>query len=211
MAGHRTHRPALSSDADAHALAPSIFLCYSSCGPQHGKREAPCNIPSPSDVAHSVRARRKPAATQSDSEINTNSLLLKRSYCAGHPGGTRLWEPARVRSKVTLNAVPSRCSLCLPLSLKVSRARSQLSAGPGTWPCLAAAVSAGVCPSSEPVCIHRQAQHYKTSRFGLVHGAEWGIPPWGCCDLFASAVPLKRKQEADPQNPGICDMAKDLN
>lgn len=101
-AGRRTHRPALSSNADAHTLAPSIFLCYSSCGPQHGKREAPCNIPSLSDVAHSVRARRKPAATQSDSKINTNSLLLKRSYCAGHPGGTFLWEPTRVRSKVTL-------------------------------------------------------------------------------------------------------------
>lgn len=157
-AGCRTHWPALSSDADAHTLAPSILLCYSSCGPQHGKREAPCNIPSPSDVAHSVRARRKPVATQSDSKINTNSLLLKQSYCAGHPGGTRLWEPAHVQSKVTLNVAPSRYSLCLSPSLKASCARSQLSAGPSAWPCLAAAVSAGVCgvcPSSEPVCIHK--------------------------------------------------------
>lgn len=45
-------------------------------------------------------------------------------------------------------------------------------------------------------CLHPQA------KFGLGHGAEQGVPPRGCCDLLVSAVLLKRKQEADPQNPG---------
>lgn len=133
-------------------------------------------------------------ATQSDSKINMNPLLLKQSYCAGHPGGMCLWEPACAQSKVTLKAVLSCCPLCPLLFLKVSHARSQLSAGPGAWPCLVAAASAGVCPSSEPVCVHRQVQHAETSWFSLVHGSEWGLSSWGYCDLAVRAMALKRKQ-----------------
>lgn len=91
-----SHRPALSSDTE-HTLAPSIFLCYSSCGPQHGKPETPSNIPSQSDVAHSVRARRKPPAAQSNSKINTNSaagaeLLCRTSWRDTSVGASTHWE-----------------------------------------------------------------------------------------------------------------------
>jgi len=196
------HRPALRSRAGTHTLGPSIFLCYSSCGPQHGKREAPGNIPSPSDVAHSVRARRKPVAAQGDGRINPNPALLARGCCAGHPGGMRPWEPACPRSKATPKAVLSRCPPCPSLSPKASPACSQPSTGPGAWPCLAAAAAAGVCPS----CVRGRVRRRKTSWFALVRGVS-GVSSRGRCDLAARAMPSKGEQQADPE-PRVRDMAK---
>lgn len=121
-----------------HTLAPSIFLCYSSCGPQHGKHEAPDYIPSQSDVAHSVRARRKPPAAQSDSKINTNSgaeakLLCRTSWRDTSVGASTHWEQRD----------PECCTIPLSVPLSVPEGIPcpvQLSAGPRPWRCVAVAV-----------------------------------------------------------------------
>lgn len=204
--GRRTQRPALASGTGhTHTLTPSIFLCYSSCGPQQGKREAPGNIPSQSDVAHSVRARRKPPAAQSDSKINTNSdaeaeLLCRTSWRDTSVGASTHWERRDPGCCTVSRSVPVSIPEGIPCPVPAER-RSQALA-------LCCCGSLSWTLSIFRACLLPQASTaLQTSRFGLVCGVEWGVPPqgcWGippqaCCDLLASAVPLKVKQESDPK------------
>lgn len=120
--GRRTHRPALSSGTGhTHSLLPFSFVTHPA-GPSTENMKLPTtSLPSRMLLTAYVPAgsRQLPKATAR----STQTLVLKRSYCAGHPGGTRLWEPAHVGSKGILNAAPSRC-LCPSPFLKASHAQS---------------------------------------------------------------------------------------
>lgn len=118
MQGHGGTRgqtaPSSAAGTGTHLLLPFSFVTHPA-GPSTENVKLPATSLPRRMLLTAYVPRRKPVDTQSSSKINISFLLLELSHCAGHPGGTWPWEPARFGSKTPQKG--RRCAHPTPVTL----------------------------------------------------------------------------------------------
>lgn len=183
MQGHGGTRgqtaPSSAAGTGTHLLLPFSFVTHPA-GPSTENVKLPATSLPRRMLLTAYVPRRKPVDTQSSSKINISFLLLELSHCAGHPGGTWPWEPARFGSKTPQKGW--RCAHPTPVTLpkipgmgswgREARGRgcssplSLLAGGlvPQLWVCLPAGtgllcgtilgqIALGEVPARRPLCL----------------------------------------------------------
>lgn len=145
--GHGTHQPTLSSSTEhTHSLLPFSFVTHPE-GPSTENVKLPATTSLPSRMLLTVYVPAGSCLLPKATARSTQTLLLKRSYCAGHPGGdtsvgaSTRWEQRDPECCAILLFVPVSVPEgipCLSPFLKASHAQLQLS--PRPWHCVAVAV-----------------------------------------------------------------------